>query len=88
MTYLGITFPLNFSDMIKCNFEPLLENFKTDTERWAPLFLSLWGKANVIKMTCAPKFNYMLQALPVKIPQAYFKQLPVALFCGITNVPN
>ncbi len=39
-----------------------------------PLFLSLWGKANVLKMTCVPKFNCMLQALPIKIPHKYFKQ--------------
>lgn len=34
----------------------------------------LWGKANILKMNCAPKFNYLLQALPVKIPLKYFKQ--------------
>lgn len=33
-------------------------------------FLSLWGKVNIIKTKCAPKFNY-LQALPLK---KYFHQ--------------
>lgn len=55
--------------------DPLLNQLKADTERWAPLFLSLWGKANVLKMTCAPKINYLLQALPIRIPLKYFKQL-------------
>lgn len=72
MTYPGITFPPNLSDLVKYNFEPLLANFRIDTKGWAPLFLSLWGKANVIKMTCAPEFNYLLQAL-------------VAFFYGITT---
>lgn len=81
MTYLGITFPPRLSDFVKCNFEPLLANLRIDIERWAPLFLSLWGKVNVIKMTCAPKFNYLLQASPVKIPQTYFKQ-----FDSICNI--
>lgn len=43
-------------------------------EHWFPLFLSLWGKANVIKMIWAHRFNYLLQALPVKIPLSYFQQ--------------
>ncbi|XP_038559289.1 uncharacterized protein LOC119891591 [Micropterus salmoides] len=34
----------------------------------------MWGKANIIKMICAPKFNYLLQAMPVRIPLRYFKQ--------------
>ena len=72
--YLGVLFPPQLSDLIRVNFEPLLDKFKSDIERWSPLYLSLWGKANVIKMNCAPKFNYILQSRPVKIPLKYFKQ--------------
>ena len=72
--YLGITFPPVLDDLVKINVEPLLEKIRTDAERWSSLFLSMWGKANVIKMNCAPRFNYLLQSLPVKIPDHYFKQ--------------
>lgn len=64
--YLGILFPPSLKELV--NFEPLLNKFKIGIERWSPLLLSLWGKVNVIKMNCTPKFNYLLQALPVKIP--------------------
>lgn len=71
---LGVIIPPKLADLIKVNIEPALNQFEADIERWAPLFLSLWGKANVLKMTCVPKFNYILQALPVRIPLKYFKQ--------------
>ena len=74
LKYLGITFPPNLADLVKINFEPLLDKLRTDVERWSSLFLSMWGKANIIKMNCAPRLNYLLQALPVKIPLHYFKQ--------------
>ena len=71
---LGILFPPSLNDLVQVNFEPLLNKFKIDIERWSPLLLSLWGKVNVIKMNCTPKFNNLLQALPMKIPLKYFKQ--------------
>ena len=72
--YLGIIFPSKLDELVKINFEPLLDKIRTDVERWSSLFLSMWGKANIIKMNCAPRLNYLLQALPVKIPLHYFKQ--------------
>lgn len=72
--YLGLTIPPQLSDLVRINFEPLLEKFKSDIERWTPLFLSFRGKGNVLKMNCVPKFNYLLQSLPIKIPLKYFKQ--------------
>uniref|UniRef100_A0A3P9MG76 Reverse transcriptase zinc-binding domain-containing protein n=1 Tax=Oryzias latipes TaxID=8090 RepID=A0A3P9MG76_ORYLA len=72
--YLGITFPPYLSNLVKINIEPLLDRMKIDIERWSQLYLSMWGKVNIIKMVCTPKFNYLLQALPVHIPVTYFKQ--------------
>ncbi len=72
--YLGLIFPPQLSDLVRVNIEPLLEEFKNNIERWSPLHLSLWGKANVIKMNCIPKLNYLLQSLPIYIPLKYFKQ--------------
>lgn len=74
ITYLGITFPPNLRNLVQVNFEPCLNRFKADIDRWAPLYLSLWGKVNIIKMNCVPKFHYLLQALPLNVPGGYFKQ--------------
>lgn len=75
ITYLGVLFPPQLSDFVRVHFETLLEKFKADIERWSPLFLSLWGKANVLKMNCAPKFNYLLHALPIEITLKQFDRL-------------
>lgn len=36
LKHLGITFPPLLSDLICVNFEPLLDKFKTDIDRWSP----------------------------------------------------
>lgn len=64
ITYLGIVFPTNLRCLVQVNFEPCLKRFRADIGRWSPLFLSLWGKTNVIKMISVPRFHYLLQALP------------------------
>ena len=72
--YFGILFPFNLSDIMKVNIEPLLENVKLDIESWSPLHLSLWAKANVLKMSVAPKFNSILQSLPVDVTVNLFRR--------------
>lgn len=72
INYLGILFPSEIADIMKVNMEPLLEKFKLDIERWSPLHLSLWAKANILKMTVAPKFNYIIQSLPVTLPMTLY----------------
>lgn len=74
LRYLGILFPPDFKELVRVNFDPLMKKISCDMERWAPLLLSLAGKVNVIKMSCTPKLNYLLQSLPIQIPLSYFKQ--------------
>lgn len=57
ITYLGIVFPPNLRSLVQVNFEPSLKRFRADIDRWSPLFLSLWGKTNAIKMISVPKFQ-------------------------------
>ncbi|KAJ0061406.1 hypothetical protein NL108_018634 [Boleophthalmus pectinirostris] len=70
--YLGILIPQNINKIIEKNIEPVLKKISLDTQRWSSLTLSLWGKVNVLKMNCVPKLNYLLQCLPITIPQKYF----------------
>ena len=72
--YLGILFPQKISDIVKVNFDPLLENISTDVDRWSSLYLSLWGKVNVLKMNCIPRINYFLSSLPIFVNPTYFKR--------------
>lgn len=70
--YLGIRFPRELKELIKVNFDPLLQKISCDVERWATLNLSMAGKVNILKMNCVPKLNYFIQSLPLEIPHHYF----------------
>lgn len=45
----------------------------TDLRRWDPLALSWFGWCNVLKMNTMPLLLYLLLALPVKLPQTFFR---------------
>lgn len=70
--YLGIRFPRELKELIKVNFDPLLQKISCDVEGWATLNLSLAGKVNVLKINCVPKLNYLIQSLSLEIPHHYF----------------
>ena len=72
--YLGIRFPRQLKDLVKVNFDPLLQKISCDVERWATLNLSMAGKVNLLKMSCVPKLNYLIHSLPLDIPHYYFKR--------------
>lgn len=44
-------------------------------EEWNSGLHSWFGKCNLLKMSILPKFLYLLQTLPIKIPPQYFKQI-------------
>ncbi len=77
LKYLGIIFPPDSGDIMKEDFDPLIQRLDIDVKCWSPLYLSLWGKVNVIKLNCVPRINYLFQSLPVGIPGSYFKRLNI-----------
>lgn len=74
-TYLGVKVTKSYYSLFKCNLTPLLEQCKQDIKRWSVLPLSLIGRTNSVKMNIVPKFLYLFQALPVFIPQSFFKDI-------------
>lgn len=66
----NLSWPSNGIKYQHCTF---VESIWSRYSKMAPLFLSVREKANVLKMTHAPKFNYILQELPARIPLKYFK---------------
>lgn len=75
MRYLGITIRSPISKIFDLNGPPLLRTIRDDLKRWTVLPLSLWGRAEVLKMNILPRLTYIISAIPLKIPQGWFQEI-------------
>uniref|UniRef100_A0A8C5LQL6 Reverse transcriptase domain-containing protein n=1 Tax=Leptobrachium leishanense TaxID=445787 RepID=A0A8C5LQL6_9ANUR len=75
MRYLGIWLTADSSMLFAANFLPLFNTVQEDLTKWKMKTLSWIGRINVIKMNVLPRILYLFQALPILIPEAFFRSI-------------
>ena len=76
--YLRISLTKEVKDPYKENYKMLLHEIKENMRKWNHILCSWIGRINIVKMAILPKALWRFNAIPIRIPMKFFKEMDQA----------